>query len=322
MSDALVVLNNEALAQGGIGLDSNLFRVKPATLEIVQRTSRQEGAEPGRFRNTSDNTHYDEMEWVLLSNPIIQRALYTKGEFSRDSKLCFSLDNVSPSNYAKEPQAPFCATCPKGSWEPYRKTNDPKDMPTCKEYYHLFLADRKTQMPYYFNVKGLSMSTTYKDRSLCTFKQGMQNVARLLAAVEANVKAENKQIAKQNAENDVASDAVNEPRRTPTPFKPRPNLFDVKFPVSVASQTNAQGLSYVLVIGKPIYLNEEARKEFGNLYLDFANRRAQGQVQTAEESEAVAEANASITETPASTEVAAVVGPIVGTVVPKSDITI
>jgi hypothetical protein len=153
------------------------------------------------------------------------------------------------------------------------------------------------------------MSMSYKDKSLCTFKQGMQNVARTLAQIDANIKAENKLISKQNAEG------------ANLPLKPKPNLFDVKFPVSVASQTNAQGLSYVLVIGKPKYLNEEARKEFGNLYLDFANRRAQGTVQTAEESEIAAEAL--VTEAPARSEVAAVVGPVTGEVLPaKSDITI
>jgi hypothetical protein len=251
------------------------------------------------------------MEWVLLGNPIKQRAAYHDGEFSRESKFCFSYDNVSPSKFAKEPQAPFCASCPVGSWENYRKTGDSKDVPTCKEFWHLVIADRATQMPYYFNVKGLSMSTTYKDTSLSTFTQGMQQVARLLETVKANVRAANREIAKQNA----ISGAVQQP------LKPFPNIFDVKFPVSVTSQKTAKGIAYVLVVGKPVYLNEEARKEFGNLYLDFANRRAQGNVQTAEESEAAAEA--SMVEQPARSEVAAVVGPITGEVLPaKSDITI
>ena len=234
MSDALVVLNNQTdLAVGGIGLDASLFKLKPATLEIVQRTSRQEGAEPGRFRDTSTGVHYDKMEWVLLMNPAKQRAAFHKGDFSRDSKFCFSYDNVSPSKFSKEPQAPFCATCPMGSWEKYRSTGDSKDVPVCKEFWHLILADRATQMPYYFNVKGLSITP---------FQQGMQNVARLVAAIEANVKVENKEIAKQNAIEGAIQKAL----------KPRPNLFDIKFPVSITSQTTANGLAYVLVIGKPV----------------------------------------------------------------------
>ncbi len=303
MGTELAVLNNEqALATGGIGLGSSLFKLKPSTLEIVQRTSQQEGAEPGRFRDTATGTHYDTMEWVLLITPVLQRAYYPKGaELGRDSKLCFSLDNVSPSKYAKEPQAPFCANCPKGSWATYRTTKSSKDVPPCKEYYHLVLADRATQMPYYFNVKGLSIAP---------FKQGMENLARMFAQIEYNVKAENKQIALANAE----------PGAEQKPLKPRPNLFDIKFPVSVTSVKTPSGLSYPLVVGKPTYMNEDARKEFGNLYLDFANRRAQGNVQSAEESEATAEDI--VSEEPARSEVAAVVGPITGTVLPKSDITI
>jgi hypothetical protein len=313
MSEALVVLNNQTdLAVGGLGLDSTLFKLKPSTLEIVQRTSRQEGAEIGRFRDTATNVHYDKMEWVLLANPVKQRAFYPKGsEFGRDSKLCFSTDNVSPHSKAKEPQAPFCASCPMGSWESYRKTGDSKDVPPCKEFWHLVLADRTTQMPYYFNVKGLSLTP---------FQQGMQNVARLLAAVEANIKSDNKQIAARNAAAEAAAKEAGTPF-APEPFKPKPNLFDVKFPVSITSQTNSNGISYVLVVGKPVYMNAEARAEFGALFLDFANRRAQGNVQTAEESEAAAEA--SMVEQPARSEVAAVVGPITGEVLPaKSDITI
>lgn len=310
MSTELTVLNNQALAVGGLGLDSTLFKLKPATLEIVQRTSRQADAEIGRFRDTSTNMHYDKMEWVLLANPVKQRAFYPKGsEFGKDSKLCFSSDNVSPHSKAREPQAPFCATCPMGSWENYRKTNDSKDIPPCKEFWHLVLADRATQMPYYFNVKGLSLTP---------FQQGMQNVTRLLAAVEANTKAENKAIR-------LANSLLTDPNAPRTPDKPMPNLFDVKFPVSITSQTNAKGLSYVLVVGKPVYMNAEARAEFGALYLDFANRRAQGTVQTAEESEAAAQSdvNSSLVEAPARSEVAAVVGTISGEVVPaKSDITI
>ncbi len=292
MSTELTVLNSQALAQGGIGLDSSLFKLKPSTLEIVQRTSRQEGAEPGRFRDTATKDHYDKMEWVLLTNPVLQRAYYPKGsEFGRDSKLCFSLDNVQPHKAAKEPQAMYCATCPKGSWDNYRKTRDSKDVPTCKEYYHLVVADRATQMPYYFNVKGLSIAP---------FKQGMQNIARMIAALQANIKALNK--------------------ANPSDLKPMPNIFDIKFPVSITSQNTATGIAYVLVVGKPMQLNAEARAEFGALYLDFANRRAAGNVQSAEESEAIAESL--VSEAPAREEVAAVVGPIAGVVLPKSDITI
>ena len=317
MSDALVILNNQTdLAVGGIGLDSNLFKLKPATLEIVQRTSRQEGAEPGRFRVTATNEHFDKMNLVLLMNPIMQREFYPKGaEFGRDSKACFSLDNIQPHAKAKDPQAMLCATCPKGdiNWERWRTTKNANDLPPCKAYYHLIVADRATQMPYYFNVKG---------RSVEPFKQGMQNVARLIAAIQASVKAENRTIAAQNIANAAVAGYVAQS------LKPMPNIFDITFPVSIASQSSASGISYVLVVGKPIQMNAEGKAEFGALYLDFAKRKAVGAVQTAEESEAEAaakeynEVSNMVEAAPARQEVAAVVGPITGEVVPKSDITI
>lgn len=312
MSEALTVLNNQSLAQGGIGLDSNLFKLKPATLEIVQRTSRQEGAEPGRFRITATNEHFDKMQLVLLMNPILQREYYPKGaEFGRDSKACFSLDNITPHPKAKDPVAPYCATCPMGdvNWEKWRVSHNANDLPPCKAYYHLVVADRATQMPYYFNVKG---------RSVEPFKAGMQNVARLIAALQANAKAENKKIAGENS----VEGAIQKP------FVPMPNIFDITFPVTIASQSSASGISYVLVVGKPVQMNAEGKAEFGALYLDFAKRKASGNVQTAEESEAAAQAKEYdevsniVSEAPARSEVAAVVGTVTGVVVPKSDITI
>ena len=324
MSEALVVLNNNAeLAVGGIGVGSSLFEVKPATLEIVQRTSQQAGATPGRFRDTSNNQHYDTMEWVLLFEPVKQRAYYPKGaEMGKGSKLCFSLDNVQPSKYAKEPQQPFCATCPKGDWTKYRLTGDSKDVPPCKEYWHLLIADRATQMPFYFNVKGTSIAP---------FEMGMKNLARTLFLVLGNVKNENKKNGYKpvfNAKGGLVGFAPDPTYVLPTgqterlPIVPMPNIFDVKFPVSITSETRKAGISYVLQVGPPTLMNAEARAEFGSIYADFKARKEAGKVQPMQEAAAETETDAAMTEAPARQEVAAVTGPITGEVVPKSDITI
>ena len=51
MSDALVVLNNNAAIQmGGVGLGSSIFKARPSFLELVHKTSRQENVTPGEFR--------------------------------------------------------------------------------------------------------------------------------------------------------------------------------------------------------------------------------------------------------------------------------
>lgn len=305
MSTDIVVSNEQALAQGGMGLNSSLFKVKPATIELVQKTTRQEGAEPGKFRITSSNEHFETMKWVLLTEPVKQRQYYEKGnDFSKNAKLCFSLDNVQPHPKAKEAPAPYCATCPKGdvNWEKWRKTKNPADLPACQAYWHILVADRATQMAYYFNVKG---------KSVVPFEQGMQNLARLLASMQANVRAENREITKKNEELEESAKLA---------FKPLPNIFDITFPVSSAQLE--KGGPWVLQIGKPVAMNDEARAEFGALYLDILRSKEQYQAQQVEEDEA----NAAVVEQPAAStakEVSAVIGKTIeGEIVNKEQITI
>lgn len=327
MSEALTVLNNTqptALAiGGGFGLDSRLFKLKPGTLEIVQRTTKQEGAQPGKIRVTQTNEHFDEMRLVLLINPQEQRQYFPKGaKMERDSKLCFSLDNIRPHIKAKEPQAMDCATCTKGdiNWKKWRETKNSNDLPPCQKYWHLFVADRQTQMAYYLNLKG---------KSVLPFEQAMQNMARLFATLEANVKAENAKL----------GFSFNPKTRQffPTPgatiaegvtAKPLPNIFDISFTMYV--KKDAGGDSFVFQAKDFKALLPEARAEFGALVEDFLNRRANGQVVSQEEVEAEEEAKQAVSETPANApvpsapapkpvEVQAVVGgqAVVGEIVSK-----
>ena len=289
-SDALVVLNNKELAlnSGGLGLEqfSRLLEVKPATLEIVQKTSRQENVQIGKFRDTSTNVHYDELQIVLLGMPVEQRQYYEKGtnEFSKDKKLCFSLDNKTPHPKAKEPQALNCATCPKGDigWAKWRTTKNPNDVPPCKKMWHLFLADRRTQMPYYFNVKGTSVQP---------FEFDMQKLGRLLLQLESNTKAENKVIEKENALARQSS-----PDAPQKPLKPMPNIFDVTFTIYLIQKE--KGGPFVLQCKDFKVLNEEGKKDFGQLYLDFLERKTRGLVQDQLSAEAEVEAKV-VTESPA-----------------------
>lgn len=287
---ALVVLNNkeQALTVGGLGLEqfSRLLEVKPATLEIVQKTSRQENVQMGKFRDTSTNVHYEELQIVLLAMPIEQRQFYEKGtnEFSKDKKLCFSLDNKEPHAKAKEPQAPNCAVCPKGDigWTKWRQTKNPADVPPCKKMWHLFLADRRTQMPYYLNVKGTSVQL---------FEFDMQKLGRLLLQLEANAKAENKLIEKANA-----LLLQSNPEAVTQALKPMPNIFDVTFTIYIIQKE--KGGPYVLQCKDFKALNEEGKKEFGQLYLDFLERKNRGALQDQLAAEAEAEGKA-VTEAPA-----------------------
>lgn len=296
MSQALTVLNNSTdLAVGGIGLDSELFRLRPSTFELVQNTTQQKDAEPGRFRNTATNEHFDEIRAVILVNPQRQRSLYKKGVFSRENKLCFSLDNIKPHPKAKEPQAINCAVCTKGdvNWVTWRKTKLADDLPPCKMYWHVVFAERSTQMIHYINAKG---------KSVMPFEQAMQNMARTLAGMTANAKAKNKQIRDANA-------LLTEPNAERIPDEPMPNIFDVSFTMYPIKD----GTSWVIGFKDLKALNPESRKEFGNIYLEYFNSRNQGLVEEPIETEEQVAA-ASVTEAPAAQEVASVIGvqPVTG----------
>jgi len=317
MSTALTVLNG-ALAQGGIGTNSKLFQVKPSTLELVQKMTRQPGAEPGRIRDTGLNTHYDELHIVMLFVPAEQQQLFTKGQFNKESKVCFSLDGITPHEYAKEPKALNCASCKLNAkvgknWDKWRTTKSPDDVPPCKNYYHLVVADRLTQMPYYLNVKGKSVSE---------FEAAMKNVARLIAQMTANVKMENKKI---KADNDALLATVKEGEPGPElkPYRPLPNIFDISFKIFVAQEPGAA--NYIFGFKEFAAMNEENRKEFGQVYLDFVSQRNSGLV--VDQATVEAEADAAVAASEAAEVDAALVnpavtiptGPITGVVVGKDE---
>jgi len=306
MSEALTVLNNNqsALALGGLGLGggSRLFKLKPATMELVQKTTRQEGAQPGKFRITATNEHFESLRVVLLGEPSEQREYYLKGnDFSKDSKLCFSLDNVTPHARAKDPQGMNCATCPKGdiNWKKWYQTKKPEDLPPCRKYWHCVLADRATQMIYYFNVKGTSVSP---------FEQSMQNLARLFAAIQANVIAQNKKL-KADFDNALTARKENDTMPTEPAYVAMPNIFDITF--TLYSYQKEKGGPFIVGCKDFAQLKPEDRASFGSLFLDFQERKQSGQVQDqmaaeAEAAEAAVNGPAT-TPAPQTQEVASVI---------------
>lgn len=306
MSEELVVVNNVdplAKVEQQKSALSRLFALKPATLELVSKATQQEGAVPGTFRVTSTNEKFDEMRAVILFEPVEQRALYTKGEYSKDSKLCFSLDNIQPHSAAKDPKALYCAACPFGdkNWIKYREGKKAgikgealsNLAPPCKKYWHLFIADRNTKMPYYFNVKGLSVSP---------FESAMQNVARLFQLIINNKKLEQKQVADWNSKHGPEE-------QQPMPQLPQ-SVADVIWQISFTMYVTQpeKGGQFVLGLKDFKVMKPEDYAEFGTIIEDISARRAAGRVQsqTDSEAEAVAAAEASVTETPsASAEVVA-----------------
>lgn len=257
---------------------SKLFQLKPKTLELVSKSTHHEGAVPGTFRVTSTNESFKEMRAVILFEPVEQREKYRKGEYTKDSKECFSLDNVQPHPKARTPYALYCDQCPMGdiNWVKYREmkakgvTGEALSayLPPCRKFWHLFIAARETQRPYYFNVKGGSVKP---------FEDAMQNVADLFQMILQNIKAENKQHALKN-----------EPL-IPLPDSIGDIIWHISFTMYAWQQNGGQ---FKLGMKDFKVMSEEDRKDFGKIIDEIKARREAGQLQTQEASEAEEESAA------------------------------
>lgn len=183
MSEALTVLDlNVQLAKGGIGLGSKLFKVNPASIQLTQRMTQGENIIPGKIRVKETGQHFDEMQLVLLFEPVERRSYFEGADYSPDNQVCFSMDCVQPSPKAKVPQALYCANCAKGSWEKFRVSGKREDVPPCKNYWHCLVVDRVTQLPYYLDIRSTSIKP---------FMKAMQNIARIVALLQTQGKNPN-----------------------------------------------------------------------------------------------------------------------------------
>jgi hypothetical protein len=260
---------------------SKLFQLKPKTLELVSKSTRQEGAIPGTFRVTSTNENFKELRAVILFEPLEQREMYRKGEYTKDSKLCFSLDNVQPHPKAKNPPAMYCATCPMGdvNWTKYREAKAKNItgealsayLPPCRKFWHLFIASRESQRPYYFNIKGSSVKS---------FEDAMQNMAEIFQMMYQDIKNYNKSVA--------AANAKLEPGTEPAAGKALPETVgDIIWQISFTMYSKQLNGGQFFVAFKDFkVMSEDDHKDFGKIIEDIKKRREAGQVQTQEASEA------------------------------------
>lgn len=284
----LVVLNRApqemVVAQRQNAL-SKLFQLKPKTLELVSKSTHQEGAIPGTFRVTSTNESYKELRAVILFEPLEQREKYRKGEYTKDSKECFSLDNVQPHPKARAPYALYCGNCPMGdnvNWPLYRAamakgiTGEALSayLPPCRKFWHLFIATRETQRPYYFNVKGGSVKP---------FENAMQNVADLFQMIGQSIKVENK------------AKALKGESLTPMPSSIGDIIWHISFTMYSWQQNGGQ---FKLGMKDFKVMTPEDRADFGKIIDDVKKRREAGMLQTQEASEAEEE-SAAVSERPA-----------------------
>ena len=279
-SEAIVVNNSsQAMQLGGVGMGASIFRARPSMLELVHKSSRQENVKYGEFREISTNEHLGtSIRVVLLAVPQEQREWFKDPTvFSKENKGCFSLDGIQPHQRASDPPALYCKTCPKGdiNWEKWRKTKDAKDLPPCGAYWHLLLANRTTQTPHFLNVKG---------KSYLPFKQAMeQQMSGLLAKLFANVKAENKTrgytlVSLRQGNGPVyqefrKTEGFVVPEGTEQkPVLPMPNIFDISFDIFSHSK---DGGPFQMGFKNFALMKPEDKAEFGQLYLDLMENKAQ-----------------------------------------------
>ena len=250
MSTSLTVLNNtNALQDGGVGIDfsNKLFKLKPATLTIVQPNSQVEGAVKGNLRIAETGDQYQEMFCTLLVMPQEQRQYHigNQGELNRTAEnlMCFSRDMQKPDKGAKVPQAINCANCVRQDWTAWREYKENNNgmtnkalIPPCDASYYAVLLDTVYRLP-------LRMYIRSKARD--TFEQGMQNLARVLAMGNAQGK--------------------------------KSNIFDVQFRLSTKLITSGKFTSYVPTFTDFRYVTDEERNAFGEVYLNYVAQRNQPQ---------------------------------------------
>jgi len=139
----------------GTGLEG--FEIKPAPLELVQYTTQDTEATPGKFRDKLTGQHFDTIQVVPLSI-YTTRVLFPPGADFGADPLCRSNNGIVPTQDAAVPQSDKCATCPQGPkmWARYKETGQ---KPNCQEKARLVFVLRDTGLPYVMTVGGVSLKS-------------------------------------------------------------------------------------------------------------------------------------------------------------------
>lgn len=181
MSEALVttIPGTTALANagdfGGLGLDSDLVQLKPATMELMQNTTRGEGVEPGKFRVKSTGEKFGQIEIVLLKAQR-GRVYFPPGGDLGAEPICRSNDAVKPSDRANAPQAMYCKSCEHSQWQGKGKG---AKKPACQEKVNILFVEKTTKIPYRMTFGGMSLKP---------IKEALSNIAAKAKSMQAEGK--------------------------------------------------------------------------------------------------------------------------------------
>lgn len=246
----LVVLNNTQVNNvqtGGLGIDpsSPLFKLKPATINIVQPNS-QVGTK-GHLRINETGQEFEEMELTLLKTPTASRRYYIgqAGQLNRipENLMCFSFDLTNPHKDAKIPQAMSCASCSKNmdlhaNWETWNKTRNKADMPPCEQEYYSMFIDKVFKMP---------LRMFLRSKAKGPFEVAMENITRMLKMrIAQGVK---------------------------------PNIFDVTFKMGTREIVTGKFKSYIPTFYDFAYTTDQDREGFGAIFNEYVNQQQAQAVQ-------------------------------------------
>jgi hypothetical protein len=242
MSDLVVIQPTEsALALpptfSGAGFGKRLTQRRAMHIDLIQPTTRVEGAEPGKFRIRETGQHLDKL-FVVLFEDQEKRTMYEKGSEFGASPICYSSDGITPHPNAKVPQALKCANCKQGpaGWDKWKKSKKSEDVPPCSNRKECYLMDREFKLPYIFAVSG----------------KGVKPFEDHMAALVNYATLAEKQLGRM------------------------PNAFEFSFEINSKRMTNSKGTYYEPVFSSIKLIKPEDAQEFMKLYGEFYTRRQAG----------------------------------------------
>ena len=231
---ALVVPTQAAIQTGGLGVDftNPLFRIQPATVSITKE---------GQFKVSDDGGLFEELFVALLDMPNESRSFYINPndeEMFRNTEnlLCFSSDMIEPSAKSKVPQAPKCMGCPRSDWKPYRDAKA-RGMQGKSLKALIPTCDPVYRVELIDSVYKMPLRMYIRSTRRTPFEDGMAKVARQIAMMQAQGK--------------------------------NPNIFDVRFRMSLKLEVKGPYRYYVPVFTDIKGVTAEERETFGEVYIKY-----------------------------------------------------
>ena len=218
-------------------------------VDLVQNTSRAEGAEPGKFRSKSSGQHVTEL-FAIPIGAQTKRVMFPEGDFG-GNPICRSRDGIVPASSISNPPSKSCKSCPKASWNAYsaaKKRGAPQSTlqalkPKCDEKLEMLFLDRMTMKVLRLNTGGASLKEV--KTAIRSVQQEIQSSMDKAAMDEAEAIAAGKEFAPVTI-----------------------GMYDFMLHIKSHKLVTSSGTFYVLQIkqGRTPFTNEAVRQRFAAMY--------------------------------------------------------